>query len=536
MGTFLVFILKSAICLVVFYLFYRLLLGRETFHRFNRLALLGLLVFSVIVPFIRFATDTPIVIQRPVQNLEYLLLMAQEQMDTEVEPSGLSVWLTVIFLVYIAGCLFFSMRFLYSLWQIIRTIHSGEKKQLADNICLVIIEQPISSFSWSRYIVISRIDMEENGQEIMAHEKAHIQSKHSYDLLLASLCTILYWFNPAAWLLKQELQNIHEYEADEAVLNNGIDAKQYQLLLIKKAVGIHRFTSVANSFNHSILKKRITMMLKQKSNPYAKLKYLYIFPLAMVAMLAFARPEISQELEKISAVNVIETPFISQMNLRGNVMNETVEHPLSPLDANQEKKKKKKVVPASNDTTMVVAYSKKEVTKKQDTIPLKGKIRKIENQSKQPLFIVDDVEKTDFDLNSLDVSQVKSFSILKGKSGKAIYGDKAEAGVILIQTKDVYPDKLKGNPLSVVAIDSAKQPRYEVEKMKGLQRKFLNYKKTYEGEPILIVDGKEMVDTKFEDIDHAKISSITILRKEDAIKEYGERCKHRSVIIISLKK
>ena len=139
-------------------------------------------------------------------------------------------------------------------------------------------------------------------------------------------------------------------------------------------------------------------------------------------------------------------------------------------------------------------------------------------------------------MNSLDVSQVKSFSILKGKSGKAIYGDKAEAGVILIQTKDVYPDKLKGNPLSVVAIDSAKQPRYEVEKMKGLQRKFLNYKKTYEGEPILIVDGKEMVDTKFEDIDHAKISSITILRKEDAIKEYGERCKHRSVIIISLKK
>lgn len=111
---------------------------------------------------------------------------------------------------------------------------------------------------------------------------------------------------PAVWLLKQELQNVHEYEADESVIAHGVDAKHYQLLLIKKAVGAQRFTSMANSFDHSKLKKRITMMLKQKSNPWARLKFLYVLPLAAVAVAAFARPEISRRLENISEVEFAE--------------------------------------------------------------------------------------------------------------------------------------------------------------------------------------------------------------------------------------
>ena len=142
-----------------------------------------------------------------------------------------------------------------------------------------------------------------NGREILIHELAHIQNRHSWDLLVADICIFFQWFNPASWLLKQELQNIHEYEADETVIEKGVDAKQYQLLLIKKAVGT-RLYSMANSFNHSKLKKRITMMLKEKSNPWAKLKYLYILPVAAIAVTAFARPEISETAEEISAVKV----------------------------------------------------------------------------------------------------------------------------------------------------------------------------------------------------------------------------------------
>ena len=115
------------------------------------------------------------------------------------------------------------------------------------------------------------------------------------------------WFNPAVWLLKQELQNVHEYEADESVIAHGVDAKHYQLLLIKKAVGAQRFYLYGQQFSTTVnLKKRITMMLKQKSNPWARLKFLYVLPLAAVAVAAFARPEISRRLENISEVEFAE--------------------------------------------------------------------------------------------------------------------------------------------------------------------------------------------------------------------------------------
>lgn len=303
MGDFFVYILKSSVCLAAFYLFYRLLLSRETFHRFNRIALLGVIILSVAIPFIRIMTDEPVAIQRPLQNLEYLLQMAQMQTEIQVQTSQ-SFWLPLLFVVYLVGCVFFFVRFLYSTIRICRMIGMGEKQVLPDGSKLVVTDETVCPFSWMGYIVISQKDMEESGEEILTHEMAHIRARHSVDMLICSFCVILQWFNPAVWLLKQELENIHEYEADESVINHGVDAKQYQLLLIKKAVGSQRFTSMANSFNHSSLKKRITMMLKKKSNPWARLKYLYVLPLAAIAVAAFARPEISSELDEISAVKV----------------------------------------------------------------------------------------------------------------------------------------------------------------------------------------------------------------------------------------
>ena len=164
-------------------------------------------------------------------------------------------------------------------------LKSGKKEDIGsylpgrkERVTLIVHNCDIAPFSWMGYIVISRKDLEENGREILIHELAHIHNRHSWDLLVADVCIFFQWFNPASWLLKQELQNIHEFEADETVIKEGVDAKQYQLLLIKKAVGT-RLYSMANSFNHSKLKKRITMMLKEKSSPWARLKYLYVLSL-----------------------------------------------------------------------------------------------------------------------------------------------------------------------------------------------------------------------------------------------------------------
>ena len=311
MGTFLVYILKSAACLAVFYLFYKLLMSRDTFHRFNRFALLGLLVLSSLLPLVEVSVNRPAPVHETMLTLEQLLLLADVQAEGEIvsQPTT-ALWVRVALLVYLAGIVFFAVRNLWSLGRLGVLLRRGRLERLADwlpgrveNVRLVVHNRDIAPFSWMRYIVLSRKDLEENGREILIHELAHIRNRHSWDLLLADLCIFVQWFNPAAWLLKQELQTIHEYEADDTVLREGVDAKKYQMLLIKKAVGT-RLYSMANSFNHSSLKKRITMMLKEKSNPWARVKYLYVLPLAALAVSAFARPEVSAVADELSSAKV----------------------------------------------------------------------------------------------------------------------------------------------------------------------------------------------------------------------------------------
>ncbi len=311
MGTFLVYILKSAACLAVFYLFYKLLMSRDTFHRFNRFALLGLLVLSSVLPLVEVSVNRPAPVHETMLTLEQLLLLADVQAEGEVvsQPTT-ALWVHVALLVYLVGIVFFAVRNLWSLGRLAVLLRRGRLERLADwlpgraeNVRLVVHNHDIAPFSWMRCIVLSRKDLEENGREILIHELAHIRNHHSWDLLLADICIFVQWFNPAAWLLKQELQTIHEYEADETVLREGVDAKKYQMLLIKKAVGT-RLYSMANSFNHSSLKKRITMMLKEKSSPWARVKYLYVLPLAALAVSAFARPEVSAVADELSSAKV----------------------------------------------------------------------------------------------------------------------------------------------------------------------------------------------------------------------------------------
>ena len=301
MGTFLVYILKSSVCLALFYLFYRLLLSKETFHRFNRLALLGVLVLSCAVPLIEVTVQEPSEMAQPFLALEEMVVM--EPVVALDETPMYFPWKELMLLAYVGGILFFLVRHLWSLGRMVRLLRTSRRERLEGGIVLFVHKEKVAPFSWMKMIAVSEEDLKENGQAILTHERAHIHNRHSWDLLLAEVCIFVQWFNPAAWLLKQELQTIHEYEADEWVIENGIDAKTYQLLIIKKAVGA-RLYSIANSFNHSSLKKRITMMIKKKSNPWARMKYLYVLPLAAVAVAAFARPEVSNKLDEISSVKV----------------------------------------------------------------------------------------------------------------------------------------------------------------------------------------------------------------------------------------
>jgi len=332
MGIFLVYILKSSLCLAAFYLFYRLLLSRETLHRFNRMALLGVLLLSAVVPLIEVSTEQPTGVGQGMLTLEEWLVLSEAMPEVSSAPveEARAVWPLVLLAVYGVGVLFFLGRNLLSLIRLGQLLQGTRREDIhryvadAPRILLFVHERGIAPFSWMRCIVIARKDLEEDGRPILLHELAHIRCGHSWDLLLADLCCFVQWFNPAAWLLKQELQAVHEYEADEAVLRAGVNAREYQLLLIKKAVGT-RLYSMANSLNHSKLKKRITMMQRRKSNPWARAKLLYVLPLAAVAVAAFARPEVSGVSNQLSDAKVTDLAAI--------VKAESVKSAVEPQDS-----------------------------------------------------------------------------------------------------------------------------------------------------------------------------------------------------------
>lgn len=321
MGSFFVYMIKSGFCLIGFYLFFRLLLSKETFHRFNRIALISLLVLSSILPAIQVALLRPEEMGQLISFEDLLLVNQDTAMVDSPAPSFSVYWQSILLLIYLIGVFGFLLRQCWVFIQMFRLLRKGTCISDKDGIRTLVYDCNISPFSWMNNIVVSRSDLQENGEAIIAHETAHIRKYHSLDILIVDFCIILQWFNPVAWLLKRELQNIHEYEADEEVLNQGINARDYQLLLIKKAVGTRRY-SIANSFNHTSLKKRITMMCKRKSNPWARMKYLYVLPLAAVAVSAFARTEISDELSEISNSKISDlTEIVKTIGLKNSVKN-----------------------------------------------------------------------------------------------------------------------------------------------------------------------------------------------------------------------
>lgn len=296
MGMFFIYSIKVAICLAAFYFFYKLLLSRDTFHAFNRATLLLLMLLSLVLPFVSLSIDEPTVVNNGMVQVEQLLVAGVS--GEEAQPASLTL-VQVLFMVYMAGVVVSVGREIVSLAGLYRLISGRGRMTTDDGIRIIVIDGDVAPFSWFSNIVISRSDYESGCREILIHEMAHISRHHSLDILLCNVLLIFQWFNPAVWLLRRELRNIHEYEADEAVLASGANAAEYQLLLIRKAVG-ERLFSMANNLNHNSLKKRITMMLTKRSNPWNRVKVLLTVPVAAVAVVAFATPKaesLSREIE-----------------------------------------------------------------------------------------------------------------------------------------------------------------------------------------------------------------------------------------------
>lgn len=304
MPTFLLYSLKAAGCLAVFYLFYKLLLSRDTLHRMNRVLLCGVLLLSFLLPLCVITVEKELpgvstagidVIPESYFRRDMVFenripddtrdLMIIEEPEPAPEPFD---WGFLLGIIYFAGMFATLGWTVCNIVRVVRMTRRGRRIPLGNGSVLVLSNRIRAPFSWMRYVVMSEEDYACGGGTILVHEQAHQRLGHSWDLLLVDLLGCLQWFNPAMWLLRVELRAVHEYEADEQVLRCGVDAKDYQMLLIKKAVG-GRWYSIANSLNHSNLKNRITMMLRKRSSRWARAKALYVLPLACLALGAFAQ-------------------------------------------------------------------------------------------------------------------------------------------------------------------------------------------------------------------------------------------------------
>ena len=297
LGMFFIYSVKVAVCLALFYLFHKLLMSRDTFHTFNRFAILSMMLLSLVLPLVHLSLDSEAGINRGTVVLEGLV--AQTVVDDGGNGVGEGMTLTQVLLAtYVLGVVLFVGKALLSVGSLLRLIRRARCVEVRNGIRIYTMQGDISPFSWFRYIIMSEKDWQENRREIVLHEMAHIRRCHSMDVAVCNMMIVFQWYNPAAWLLKRELQTLHEYEADEAVLSAGVDATHYQMLLIRKAVG-ERLFSMANNLNHNSLKKRITMMKIKRTNPVQKAKIAFVLPLAAMTVAAFASQKVENLSEKV---------------------------------------------------------------------------------------------------------------------------------------------------------------------------------------------------------------------------------------------
>ena len=456
MSAFFVYILKAAVCLALLYLFYSILLSKETFYRYNRVALLGLIPLSFVLPLCHLSLLAPAsesVAHANVLMLDNLSAFSYVTDVVETTATPMPIALMVAVILYWTGVAFFVARYLMTIVRLWRLLRGGRRVTDNEGRPFIVLPQSIAPFSWFGYIVLSEADYAAHSREILLHESAHIRKRHSLDLLAADLCTGLQWFNPAAWLLKRELQTVHEYEADADVLARGIDAKQYQLLLIKRSVG-SKFYCVTNHFNHNKLNKRITMMLKKKSPHKAIWKYLYVIPVALCTVAVFACPEVSDRLDEIASTDLLAL--------------------LDPADEQSTTNFQTITITAADESTQTNGLNV-----------------------------------------NLDESadQIKSVTVLKGKAAVEKYGDEAQGGVLLISTKEAdetQPMKItlsndgkQGSPTSYYVINGKKVPAEIIDNLST-------------GKFSYIINGKEIPAEDMEKLNlSGQVGNISILNGND---------------------
>ncbi len=277
------YIIKSALTLALLYTCIMPLLEKETFHRLNRIIVLGCLLLSFIIPLIHFTDGT----NQTIDMVRQAVQLPEILIDGNANKQSVWSLTDILICIYtLGGVAMLSLTAIQTMSLMLRLRRCEHITDNKGNV-IVLTDYATSPFCLFHYIVMSHDDYANNRCFVLTHEQEHIRLRHYIDLIILQFATIIQWFNPFVWLIGKNLKAIHEFEVDEAVLNKGIDATQYQKFLVVKAVG-NRLQPFANNLNKESLKRRIIMMNQKRSNRWMMLKALFIIPVATLAVSVFA--------------------------------------------------------------------------------------------------------------------------------------------------------------------------------------------------------------------------------------------------------
>lgn len=504
---------------------------KQTFFHLNRLILLSIVGFSTIIPLVHLpqAIQPDISFQLvPVPNkIEVYNTDLQEDVElTRKDGAGQPMkttsryfaipWPQLLQLIYLSGLIVALLASLTGFLKILILFHK-EQVISKDGFRLLIAKDDIPAFSLGRYMFISRSDFETSGETILIHEQAHIRNGHFYDLIILEFVKIFYWFNPVIYWLIRDLKAVHEFQADDSTLNNGIDATLYQLLIIEKCVGHQKF-ALANSFNHCQIKNRIGMMNRQKSNNAWRWKAAAFLPILALLLMAFGRTEkVPNALDQDSTIKgIVLNPEFKP--LAGAII--SINNATTGTITGKDGKFTLKAVPKDGELMFSsVGYETAQLVP--DFVkPMVIKLNpaKISNEKfvighdlrVHPLYVVNDTTVPySFVVAAVKQQKIESINVLKDKMVIAKYGKKGKNGVEeVILKKGISVSDIQNN---------------------------LDDKINSENQPIIFIDGVLSETKEADKIVHDRIESVHVWKGKEATDKYGERGKN-GVVEIKLKK
>lgn len=301
MGTVTLYSFYVALILATFYLLYKWTLATTTFFRFNRVVLMaGYALAMLALPVLNLLTA----------NSECDSTAISHAATIETELNSLSdlpepTWPEIVTVTYLLGVMAAAALNMRSALRIRHLIKNGAHIRYK-SYTMVITDRQCSPFSWGRYIVIPSSIPEEDITMIVEHEKSHLRHHHWLELAVAQIMEIFNWYNPAAYLLKKEVQDVHEFEVDRDVVGKGYDEKAYQMLLLRSSVRAS-FNNFVNSLTHSRLKTRLQMMMTENSKSSRRLYAFVMLPLTVFVVLGVRNSALAETLSMIDNAAIISS-------------------------------------------------------------------------------------------------------------------------------------------------------------------------------------------------------------------------------------